>query len=102
MTSIVDSLVADLDDSPVRLGIIGMRMRNYVGKMVYTVHTGQYLTYEVVGTTFSPIADIVVNMESMEEFYRRNYEAVLRHNDLPAFVCRGSQLIAPELCYEKL
>jgi hypothetical protein len=102
MTSIVDSLVADLDDSPVRLGIIGMRMRNYIGKTVYTTHTGRRLTYEVVGTTFSPIADLVINKESMEEFYRRKYNVILRHNDLPVFVCRGSQFIAPELCNEEL
>jgi hypothetical protein len=101
MTSIVESLVANLDDIPVRLGIIGMRMRKYIGKTVYTTHTGRRLAYEVVGTTFSPLADLVVNEESMEEFYRRKYGVILRHNDLPAFVCRGSQFIAPELCYEE-
>jgi hypothetical protein len=99
--SLVISIVSGTEGSARRLGIIGLRMRNFVFKRIYTLHSGKRETYEVVGTTFSSLKDIIVNKEALSEFYRRNYHIALVHRDIPVFVCKGGYLVPPEVAYEE-
>jgi hypothetical protein len=99
--SLVISIVRETEGCARRLGIICLRMRNFIFKRIYTVHSGKRVTYEVVGTSFSSLKDIILNKETLTEFYRRNYHIELVHTDIPVFVCKGGYLVPPELAYEE-
>jgi hypothetical protein len=79
--------------------IIIMRMRSYIGKPVFTTHANETHFYEVQGCTYLPISELSVNKESMERYYERKHRINLQHTEIPAFICRGGQLIPPELTF---
>jgi hypothetical protein len=99
--SLVISIVKGTEGCARRSGIISLRMRNFIFKRIYTLHSGKRVTYEVVGTSFSSLKGINVNKETLTEFFRRNYHIALVHGDIPVFVCKGSYLVPPELAYEE-
>jgi hypothetical protein len=96
MNSVIEQL---LEGGPHAPHIIIMRMKNYIGKTVITLHTNETLPYEIQDCSFLPLSDITVHKESIERFYERKHGITLQYTDLPVFICRGGNLLPPELTF---
>jgi hypothetical protein len=96
MNSVIEQLLEGEGNDP---HTIIMRMRSYIGKPVFTVHANETIFYEVQGCTYLPISDLRVHTESMESYYERKHGVTLQHRELPAFICKGGNLIPPELTF---
>jgi hypothetical protein len=96
MNSILEQLLEGGGDGP---HIITMRMRKFIGKTIFTSHASETYFYEVHGCTYLPISELSVHTESMQRFYERKHGIILRHTDLPAFICKGGNLVPPELSF---
>jgi hypothetical protein len=96
MNSVLEHLLDGVENNP---DGIKMKMRSYIGRTIFTVHTSATLFYEVLGSTHQPISELSVHKETMEEFFERKHRITLQHKEIPAFICRGGHLVPPELTY---
>jgi hypothetical protein len=88
-----------LEGLPIREALMGARLRNYIGKTVYTALFGQAVPHIVVGTTFATLSNIVVEEETFVDFYQRRYGITLKHLDQEAIVCQGQYYLPCEICF---
>jgi hypothetical protein len=83
-----------------RYGIMFRRMREFDGKTVFVVLGHRVIPHVVDGFTGATIDRIMVEEETMEEYYLRHYGIQLKILDQECFVSELGIFLPPELCYK--
>jgi hypothetical protein len=74
-------------------------MENYIGEHIWTYHTGRVLEYRIIGITTLPLRCMMVERDSMTDFYRFKHGIELKNLDWPCFYTENSNVIPPELAF---